>query len=221
WTPDITLEELCAEMVAEDFVHAILLQGLRVRRLVVGDDFRFGCRRRGDLALLRTMGAQHGMQVMDTPTLLQDQERISSTRLREYLGAGQLAAARELLGRPYRLCGRVRHGDRRGRTIGFPTLNLVMPDNLALAHGVYVLQVHGLGDRVYGGVGNLGLRPTVNGMGNRLEVHVFDFSAQVYGQHVSIEPLAFLRPEHRFPSFEALRQQIAQDAAQARSLLGM
>ncbi|HPE59394.1 MAG TPA: bifunctional riboflavin kinase/FAD synthetase [Thiolinea sp.] len=221
WFVCLPFNRMLAQMEAGDFVQTILLHGLQVRQLVVGDDFRFGRQRQGDLALLRAMGARQGMQVMDTPTLLQDAERVSSTRLREALGSGQLSAARELLGHPYQLSGRVRHGDRRGRTIGFPTLNLSMPDNLALAHGVYAVRVHGLDDRVYGGVGNLGLRPTVKGLGNRFEVHLFDFSALIYGRHVRIEPLAFLRPEHRFPSFEALKQQIAQDAAQARDLLGI
>lgn len=208
-----------ANMEAETFIHEILLRGLNVRYLVVGDDFRFGKGRRGDFHLLQHIGAEQGMQVMDTPTCLHTDERISSTRIRLALSTAELALAAELLGRPYQIAGRVRHGDKRGRTIGFPTLNLLVPQHIALRRGVYAVKVQGLAEHALNGVANLGTRPTVHGMENRLEIHVFDFHQQVYGQHVCVEPVAYLRDEQKFASFSALQQQIAEDAAQARHIL--
>lgn len=210
-----------ATMEAEDFVQTILLDGLKVRYLVVGDDFRFGNGRRGDYHLLQRMGAKQGMQVVDTPTLLHDNERISSTRIRLALSTAELGQATQLLGKPYRISGRVRHGDKRGRSIGFPTLNMRVPQHIALRKGVYAVNVYGLGEKPLHGVANLGARPTVHGVENRLETHLFDFNQTVYGKHVCVEPLVFLRDEKKFASFEELKMQIAQDAIQARAWLGL
>lgn len=208
-----------AAQEAEDFIHNTLLERLRVRHLVVGDDFRFGRGRRGDYEMLRTLGGLHGMEVSDTPTMLWDGERVSSTLIRAFLQGGELAKAAKLLGRPYQLSGRIRHGDKRGRTIGFPTLNLRMPDNLALQVGVYAVRVSGLSGQVLNGVANLGKRPTVGGTEMRLEVHVFDFTGDVYGQYIQVEPVNFIRPEQKFDSFEQLKGQIALDAEQAKTFL--
>lgn len=210
-----------ANMEAEDFVQTILLDGLKVRYLVVGDDFRFGKGRRGDYHLLQQMGAAQGMQVVDTPTFLHDDERVSSTRIRLALSTAELELAAELLGKPYRISGRVRHGDKRGRTIGFPTLNMRVPQYVALRKGVYAVKVAGLGDEVVYGVANLGARPTVHGLENRLEAHLFDFNQQVYGKHICVEPVTFLRDEMKFVSFDALKMQIARDAVQARAILNI
>ncbi len=208
-----------AQMIPEQFVETILLQHLRVRYLIVGDDFRFGHQRRGDFELLKTMGAQHGMQVADLQTFAcDDNERISSTRIRKHLGKGELSEANALLGAPYQLSGRIRHGDKRGRTINYPTLNLRMPENLILRNGVYAVQVYGLHDQPLPGVANLGIRPTVGGRETRLEVHLFEFQDQVYGRHVRVEPTHFIRPEQRFETFALLREQIGRDAEKARIL---
>lgn len=209
-----------ATMEAEDFVQTILLEGLKVRYLVVGDDFRFGKGRHGDYHLLQRMGAEQGMQVVDTPTLLHDAERISSTRIRLALSTAELGQAAQLLGKPYRISGRVRHGDKRGRSIGFPTLNMRVPQHIALRKGVYAVRVYGLGENPVHGVANLGARPTVHGVENRLETHLFDFNQQVYGKHLCVEPLVFLRDEMKFASFDELKGQIAQDAIRARAWLG-
>lgn len=208
-----------AAQEAEDFIHNTLLDRLRVRHLVVGDDFRFGRGRRGDYEMLRVLGAQHGMEVSDTPTMLWQGERVSSTLIRGFLQRAELAKAAELLGRPYQLSGRIRHGDKRGRTIGFPTLNLRMPDNLALQLGVYAVRVSGLNGQVLSGVANLGTRPTVAGTEMRLEVNVFDFSGDVYGRYIQVEPVTFIRPEQKFDAFEQLKAQILVDAEQARTYL--
>lgn len=208
-----------ATMDAEDFIHSILLDGLKVRYLVVGDDFRFGKGRRGDYHLLKKLGDNHGMQVVDTPTFLHDDERISSTRIRLALSTAELELAAELLGQAYCISGRIRHGDKRGRTIGFPTLNMRVPQHIALRRGVYAVKVLGLGDKVLAGVANLGARPTVHGVENRLEVHLFDFNQQVYGQHICVEPVRFLRDERKFASLDELRTQIVTDAQQAQDYL--
>ncbi|MEB4593428.1 bifunctional riboflavin kinase/FAD synthetase [Candidatus Thiothrix sp. Deng01] len=206
-----------ASMEAEDFVQHVLLDGLKVRYLVVGDDFRFGKGRCGDYRLLQQMGAEQGMQVVDTPTFLHDDERVSSTRIRLALSTGELELAAQLLGKPYRISGRVRHGDKRGRTLGFPTLNMRVPQHVALRRGVYAVQVYGLETHPVTGVANLGARPTVHGLENRLEAHLFGFDRQVYGQHICVEPVAFIRDEMKFASLDELKAQIAQDAAQARA----
>lgn len=204
---------------AEAFIQQTLLERLRVTHLVVGDDFRFGRERRGDYAMLQTLGSQRGMAVTDTPTQLWQGERVSSTLVRGLLQRADLAQTAELLGRPYQLSGRIRHGDKRGRTIGFPTLNMQMPDNLALQVGVYAVRVSGLNGQMLNGVANLGKRPTVDGTEMRLEVHMFDFSAEVYGRYIQVEPVKFIRAEQKFASFEQLKTQIAADAEQARSYL--
>lgn len=208
-----------AGMEAEDFVQDILLDGLKVRYLVVGDDFRFGKGRRGDYHLLQKMGAEQGMQVVDTPTFLHDDERISSTRIRLALSTADLELAAELLGQAYRISGRVRHGDKRGRLLGFPTLNMRVPQYIALRKGVYAVKVSGLEEEAVTGVANLGARPTVQGVENRLEAHLFDFNRQVYGQHICVEPVAFIRDEMKFASLDELKAQIARDSAQARTML--
>ena len=208
-----------SEMSAEDFITNILLQRLNVKHLIVGDDFRFGKQRRGDFQLLQEMGRQSGMQVTNTATIQQDGGRISSTRIREHLAQGELAAASKLLGEPYKLSGRVRHGDKRGRSIGFPTLNQSLPDDIVAAKGAYAVRVHGLTPQPLPGVANLGKRPTVAGTETRLETHVFDYEQSVYGRQVCVELVSFLRPEQKFSGLDALMTQIGNDCARARTIL--
>jgi len=211
-----------AAMPAETFVRRLLVEGLDVRHLYVGDDFRFGRERAGDFALLRRAGEAHGFGVESLETVCHQDCRISSTRIREALVAGDLATAAACLGRPYGICGRVAHGDKRGRTIGFPTLNIYLHRRTSPLHGVFAVRVHGLGEAAVPGVANVGSRPTVSGDPDyRLEVHLFDFDREVYGAHVRVEFEAHIRPERRFDSFEALKEQIARDAARARELLGL
>jgi riboflavin kinase/FMN adenylyltransferase len=215
----LRFDQTLASMDAEQFVQQILLDALNVCYLVVGDDFRFGKGRRGDLHLLQTMGAVAGIQVVDTPTVCHAEQRVSSTRIRLALSTAELDLAAELLGRPYAISGRVRHGDKRGRSIGFPTLNLRVPQHIALRKGVYAVKLTGLAEQPLNAVANLGVRPTIHGLENRLEVHVFDFQQSVYGQHIQVEPIQFLRDEMKFASFEALKAQIQTDAVIARQLL--
>ncbi|MEZ5534954.1 MAG: bifunctional riboflavin kinase/FAD synthetase [Thiolinea sp.] len=215
----LSFDSKLAQMMPEQFVEKILLDHLQVRYLVVGDDFRFGYQRQGDFDLLRSMGDKHGMQVVNLQTFAcKENERVSSTRIRNHLRQGELEQANALLGTNYQLSGRIRHGDKLGRTINYPTLNLRMPENLALRNGVYAVKVHGLKTEPLAGVANLGTRPTVNGKETRLEVHLFAFQDQVYGRYVRVEPTHFIRAEQRFASFELLREQIGRDTVKAQQL---
>lgn len=215
----LSFNQALAQMEPENFIQTILLDGLQVRALVVGDDFRFGRKRRGDYQMLQDLGATQGMEVLQASTLLHANERVSSTWVREALAKADLSSVKTLLGRPYTLSGRIRHGDKRGRTIGFPTLNLRIPENIALRKGVYAVHAARHDQALVKGIANLGSRPTVNGLETRLEVHLFDFTEQVYQQHWTIEPVAFIRDEQRFESFDLLKQQIKLDVEQAHSLL--
>lgn len=208
-----------AAMKAETFVDRILMQGLDVRYLVVGDDFRFGKARKGDFPLLQRMGAERGFQVVPMHTFSVDGARVSSTRIREVLAAGDLATAEKLLGRPYRMCGRVAHGDKRGRTIGIPTANIHLHRKAVPLKGVYVVEIFGLEPEPLFGVANVGTRPTVDGTRTLLEVHLFDFDRDIYGRQVDVRFMHKLRDEQRFASFEELKHRIFRDLDDARAWL--
>jgi riboflavin kinase/FMN adenylyltransferase len=209
-----------AGLPPEEFVRIILLDGLQVKYLVVGDDFRFGRDRAGNFALLERAGAAHGFPVVNMHTFNVGGVRVSSTRVREALEAGDLAGAERLLGRPYRMSGRVAHGDKRGRTIGFPTANIFLHRTATPVQGVFAVELFGIEGEPVRGVANVGNRPTVDGTRSLLEVHLFDFHRDIYGRHVQVEFLHKLRPERRFESFDALKRQIQDDAARARAWFG-
>jgi riboflavin kinase/FMN adenylyltransferase len=211
-----------ADMRARDFVRELLVDGLAIRYLLVGDDFRFGRGREGDFELLRVMGKAHGFAVADLHTITHGDERVSSTRIREALARGDLDLARHLLGRPYRICGRVGHGDKRGRTIGFPTANINLHRRVSPLRGVYVVVVEGVAEGARPGVANIGVRPTVGGEPRYLlEVHLFDFSGDLYGRHAEVEFRLKLRDERKFGSFDELKTQIRRDSLAARTYLGL
>ncbi len=206
-----------AALTAESFIEKILVQGLGLRYLVIGDDFRFGKGRRGDFQLLEDAGRVHGFEVVRTESFLVNGIRVSSTRVREALQVGDLDLAAQFLGRPFRVSGRVAHGDKRGRDIGFPTANIAFKRKVAPVQGVFAVRLHGLGDGSFTAVANAGIRPTVDGSARTLlEVHVFDFARDIYGVHVDVDFLLKLRDEQRFESLDALKAQIRQDAQQAR-----
>jgi riboflavin kinase/FMN adenylyltransferase len=209
-----------AAMSANVFIKELLVDGLGVRFLSVGDDFRFGRGREGDFALLRSVGQEHGFEVENMNTYRLDADRVSSTRIRELLTQGDLQGAAQCLGRPYRICGRVGHGQKRGRTIGFPTMNVDLHRRVSPLQGVFAVKVEGLEPQALPGVANIGIRPMVEG-DNRylLEVYLFDFDRNVYGKHISVEFVKKLRDEQCFDSFEALRQQIWIDTDHARAIL--
>ena len=206
-----------SQMSAETFIHDVLVTQLGIRCLIVGDDFRFGYQRRGDLAMLKAAGRAFGFQVINMHAFDVDGERVSSTRIREALFRGDLATADKLLGRPYRMSGRVVHGDRRGRVIGFPTANIYLHRKVSPLRGVYAVQVFGLEREPYQAVANIGVRPTIDGRRCLLEVHLLDFNDDIYGRHVQVAFLHKLRDEKRFESVDALQKQIAGDVMEARS----
>ncbi|NVK43008.1 MAG: bifunctional riboflavin kinase/FAD synthetase [Oceanospirillaceae bacterium] len=207
-------------MSAASFIEELLLEGLAVRHFVVGDDFRFGCDRIGDYAMLQQVGKDKGFSVEHMKTYLLDGERVSSTRVREALQANELDLAERLLGWRYRICGRVMHGQKLGRTLGVPTANVRMHRFAAPLRGVYAVRVSRAGDDTrYPGVANIGMRPTVHGTQPVLEAHLFDFKGDLYGQLLSVEFVAFVRDERRFEGLEQLKQQIQQDIDAARALL--
>lgn len=208
-----------ASLTAEQFIDDVLVAGCRVRWLMVGDDFRFGARRAGDVALLRARAAAGGWVVEQLPAVLDGNERVSSSAVRAALAAGDLARAQQLLGRPYTISGRVLHGAKLGRTIGYPTLNLRIAHKRPAVHGVYAVKVHGIDTRAWPGVASVGLRPTVDDTGRwLLEVHLFDFAQQVYGKLVRVEFLAKLRDEEKYGTLDELAAAIARDAQRAREL---
>ena len=217
WVVCLRFNRALADMPAAEFVRRLLVEGLAVRYLVVGDDFRFGKGRQGNFAMLHAAGLKHGFQVASMHTFNVDGVRVSSTRIREALAKDDLATAEKLLGRPYRMCGRVVHGDERGRAIGFPTANVHLHRKNSPVSGVYAVEVFGLEKEPLRGVANVGTRPTVGGMESRLEVHLLDFDEDIYGRYVRVDFLHKLRPEHRFESLEELVAQIRKDAEAARA----
>ncbi len=201
------------------FIDGVLVDGLGVRHLVIGDDFRFGRQRAGDFDMLRRAGREHGFEVVNMHTFSLDAARVSSTRVRAALAAGDLNAAEKLLGRPYRMSGRVAHGDKLGRALGFPTANIHLHRQATPLRGVFAVELYGVHGEPLSGVANLGTRPTAGGLRTLLEVHLFDFDRDIYGAQVQVEFLHKLRDERRFDSLDALKAQIALDAQQARDFL--
>ena len=206
-----------ASMPPDDFIQTILIDALDVRHLVIGDDFRFGRRREGDFNLLKQAGKKAGFEVADTPSVLIDGERISSTLIREALLAGDLSRAARLLGKPYEVCGRVIHGQKRGRLMGFPTANLLMQRKNTPIRGVFAVTMRGLCELPLPGVANVGVRPTLSGDETvLLETHLLDFNGDLYGKRVEVEFHHKLREERRFNGLSELRIQIEKDITAAR-----
>ena len=206
-----------AGLTANEFIQHILLDGLDVKYLVVGDDFRFGMQRSGNYSLLEQAGQAHGFPVVKMQTYNVGSHRVSSTRVRAALQTGELACAEALLGRHFWMSGRVAHGDKRGRTIGFPTANIYLHRNAVPVDGVFAVEMRGVDDAPLAGVANVGTRPTVGGTRALLEVHLFDFDRDIYGRHVQVSFLKKLREERKYESFELLKRQIQLDAEQARA----
>ena len=210
---------LCA-MSPVEFVESFLVAGLGVRVVVAGGDFRFGHRGEGNFDLLLSLGERHGFEVVRRETCRVRGGRVSSSWIRDALANDELEIACELLGRPYTVSGRVAHGDRRGRTIGFPTMNIAIARRRPALRGVYAVRVAGLESRELDGVANLGTRPTVDGSGVVLEVHVFDWAGDAYSRCIDVGFVAKIRDERKFDSLEALKSRIGRDSARARELLG-
>lgn len=207
-------------MGATEFVERLLVDGLGVRHMVVGHDFHFARRREGNLALLQEAGRRHGFTVEEVGRYMDEGERVSSSLVRDALGRGDLERARKLLGRPYRMAGRVRRGAQLGRTLGFPTANLALHRKVVPLWGVFAVRVSGAGLADHPAVVSLGTRPTINGTEPLLEVHVFDFDGDLYGRYLDVDFILRLRDERRFETIDALVAQMHRDAAAARAALG-
>ncbi|MBQ4853199.1 bifunctional riboflavin kinase/FAD synthetase [Rhodanobacter sp. B2A1Ga4] len=210
-------------MSAEAFVQRVLVERLAVREVWVGGDFRFGHQRGGDVALLERMGAQLGFSACTMPAIQLDGTRVSASRVRALLAAGEFAGAEPLLGRPFVIEGKVEYGNQLGRTLGYPTANIHLSQRVSPIQGIFAVRVGlGEGECSWPGVASLGVRPTVNEVSQPLlEVHLFDFEGDLYGQRMAVQFVAKLRDEQKFDGLEPLKAQMALDARRARELLGM
>ena len=206
---------------AEDFIDQVLVRRLQAREVWVGPGFRFGKSRVGDLELLQAAGLQSGFEAREVAARTADGERISSSRIREELLAGEFEAAQHALGRRYTYCGRVVRGQQLGRQLGFPTANLRWPQNSLGFGGIFAVRVDGAGLRQHPGVASLGYRPVVRGKELLLEVHLFDFDGDLYGKRLTIDFIAKQRDEWHFPDLASLVEQIRRDADEALRLLGV
>ena len=213
-----------AALAPEQFIEQVLVQGLGCAWLIVGEDFRFGARRAGDFAMLERAGRTHGFGVEAMPEVRVDGVRVSSSGVRAALEAGDLAAAEVLLGRTYVIAGRVAHGEKLGRTLGFPTANIVLPHKPPLA-GIFVVEVDGVPSAAGASlpaVASLGVRPTVNEVPvPLLEVHLLDFDGDLYGNRLKVRFLSRLRDEKKYSGLDELRAAIADDVANARKFFAM
>ena len=204
-----------AGLEAETFVQRILIDSLNTRHLVIGDDFHFGRNRQGNFEFLREHSERFGFTVDATETLISGGERVSSTRVRECIQRGDFDGAAALLGRPYSLSGRIAHGQKLGRQLGYPTINIKMGDKTLIVKGIFAVQVKGIDNQPLRGVASIGTRPTVNGVDTILEVYILDFDRDVYGYRVVVEFLHKIRDEEKFASLEELTAHIAQDTEKA------
>lgn len=204
-----------------DFIERVLVQALGVRHVVIGSAFRFGKGRSGTVELLREAGRVHGFGVDEAGAVEIDGERVSSTRVRAALARGDLDAVRRLLGRDYRMTGRVMEGRRLGRTLGYATANLRLHRRVSPVSGVFAVHVHGAARAALPGVASVGSRPTVGGGEILLEAHIFDWQGDLYGRYLGVDFVAKLREESHFPSLEALVAHMHVDARQARQILGV
>jgi riboflavin kinase/FMN adenylyltransferase len=208
-------DQALAEQSAEDFVRNILIDSLNTRHLVIGDDFHFGRNRQGNFGYLQQNSERFGFTVDETETLMEDGERVSSTRIRHCIEQGDFEKAAQLLGRPYSLSGRVAHGKKLGRELGYPTINIKMGDKTLIVKGIFAVRVKGIDNRVLEGVASIGTRPTVAGVDTILEVYILDFDQDVYGYSVEVEFLHKIRDEKKFDSLEELTVNIGRDTESA------
>ena len=206
-----------SSMTAQEFIERVVCGGLNAKWLLVGEDFRFGSKRAGDLALLQKAGQKLDFEVTVMPSIMLKGQRISSTMVRDALAEGDLERASELLGKPYSMSGRVVHGDKTGRRIGFPTANIKIKHARPPLGGIFAVEVSGISECPLKGVASLGVRPTIMDNGAPvLEVHVFDFNREIYGQHVRVEFVHKLREEEKYPDLKTLTQQISLDVEKAK-----
>jgi len=207
-----------ANKSAQEFIEQLLVKQLGIKHLIIGDDFRFGKNRVGDFNLLKQAGEKLSFAVSDTASFKLADCRISSTQIRNALVHDKLADAEKMLGRAYSIIGRVFHGDKRGRQLGFPTANVLLKRRVSPISGVYVVKINTVNHCFYG-VANIGSRPTVSGIRQQLEVHIFNFNDDIYGETIEVVMLKKLRDEMKFSSLDELTKQISQDSEQAKAFV--
>ncbi len=212
----LSFNRMLASMPPETFVRDILISGLNIKHLTVGDDFRFGKDRKGDYSLLVDMGSELGFGVENTEGFVVNEERVSSSLIRDHLANGRLDLAEQMLGRMYSMSGRVIHGDQRGQDLGFPTANIPVKRRFSPISGVFATKVKIENDTEALGVTNVGHRPTVAGTRTQIEVHLFNFSRMLYGKHLTVFFSKKIREEQKFNSLEELKNQIRADAEMAK-----
>ena len=214
----LRFQQNIADMTAEQFIKQVLVNDLSVKRLIIGDDFKFGKNRRGDFRMLRKYGEELGFDVILTETHRLDGDRVSSSIIREKLRDSQFEDAQLLLGRYFSISGRVVHGAKRGRQLGFPTANINLDKRFVPLRGVFAVSVKGADESTHLGVANLGTRPVFDERKLLLEAHLFDFNKMIYGKHISVEFFKRLRDERKFSSIDELVAQIATDIKTAREI---
>jgi riboflavin kinase / FMN adenylyltransferase len=214
----LTFDAALAHLSAEEFVDALLVERLHVSGAVTGENFRFGQGRRGDAAFLKAAGERHGFAVDVVAPVQADGAPVSSSRIRTLLTEGDIAGANRLLGREWTARAEVAHGDKRGRLLGYPTANLILPKDTALKHGIYAVRatVEGV---TRAAVASFGRRPTFDDGAPRLEVHVFDFAGNLYGKSMDVAFAGYIRPELKFDGVEPLIRQMDEDSRLARGML--
>jgi riboflavin kinase/FMN adenylyltransferase len=205
-----------AGITAEQFIQDLLLSKLGIKHLVIGDDTRFGHQRKGDFALLKNYAENYRFTLTTTDTFLLDGKRVSSSSIRYALELGDMEKAHRLLDRPYHMSGRVAHGEKRGRTLGYPTANIYLNRKQTPLMGIFAVRVGGLDDQPLPGVASIGVRPTFGAGACLLEVHIFNFARDIYGRHVNVYFHHKLRDEQKFESADALVKQMHIDAEQAQ-----
>lgn len=210
-----------AALTAQKFIEEVLYAELKIKHLIIGEDFRFGFKRIGDVALLKQAGECFGFSVEIMPNVDIDNQRVSSTRIRQALQIADHVTAERLLGRPYSMLGRVVYGNQLGRVLGFPTANIYLHRQETAVKGIYVVRLHGIAKTGLPGVANVGTRPTIGGTRTLLEVHVFDFAETIYGKQVEVEFCKKLRDEERFANLDLLKDQMIIDAEQARAYFNL
>lgn len=210
-----------AALAAAEFIQRVLVDTLHAHYVLVGDDFRYGAQRTGDVALLANSGPDLGFDAEALSTVQLDGERASSTAVRQALAAGDLAHAARLLGRPYSICGRIVHGDKLGRELGYPTANVQLKHNRPPLSGIFAVTLSGINGKPLPGVASLGVRPTMKDAGAApvLEVHLFDFDTDIYGRRVRVDFLHKLRDEAKYPDLPSLVAQIGRDVDNAKHYL--
>lgn len=217
----VRFDEKFRALTARQFVQQLLVDGLGCRHLVIGDDFRFGCDRSGDFAVLQAAGREFGFAVNNTDTVVVAGDRVSSTRIRMALAAGDFALAETLLGRPYAISGHVTHGDKIGRTLGVPTANIPSRRLVSPVHGIFAVTVEGVAAAPVCGAASVGKRPTVQGLDERVETHLLDFAGDIYGKRIKVVFHHKLREELKFDSLDELKTAMAKDIADTRQYFGI